>query len=281
MLNALRAETFKAYQNRWLVGFTIYLFPLGAFAGLALLAVILLAGGNVPMDGVLWTEQVVMTLLLPNNFIGQILFLAFTATLFAGESAWNTWKAILPRNRRAWILLSKFIVVALSVFLAMNLMALVTFFGVFALSLLAGEPFQPTIFSAETASFLGDYLATLVSVFGTMMIAATYAALAALITRSVVGGTIAGAILTILDSLSLPILMLMEVITGTEGFVQAYRVMPSFHTSNLHSWIELGTGMAPEGLTAPAAWVSVLALLTWIGAGVALSLWWFQRRDVP
>lgn len=280
MLNALSAESLKARKNLWMMGFTVYLLPIGAVAGVLLVILMMVLGNEIDFSETTWTGVVEGALLLPNSFLGQVLFMAFTSSVFAGEFGWNTWKAILPRNRRLWILISKYVVIAVSILLALNALALVALVGSWIVLSIANEPITPALISSETAEFIRSYLITLLSVFSTIMMASIYAVIAAIITRSVIGGAIAGIIMILLDSVSLPILILIQDMTGAENLLPLYQIMPSYQIANINSWLSSDMGWALPTLTAPAAGVSLFVLLLWIGSCILISLAWFMRQDM-
>ena len=128
MRNLFRAEWIKIAGNRWVAGCLIWIFPLGAVAFLVLAGLVLALSSSARAglrqdDAILWTEQAISMWNFPNNPVGRLILLGFTAVVFAGEYQWQTWKNVVPRNRRAALILIKFLALGVFVVLAFSLMS--------------------------------------------------------------------------------------------------------------------------------------------------------------
>jgi len=74
-------------------------------------------------DTMTWTETLVGAWSFLNNPLGRLLLIGFTAVMFAGEYQWQTWKNLIPRNRRVALILIKFLALSAFVVVAFALMS--------------------------------------------------------------------------------------------------------------------------------------------------------------
>ena len=127
MVNLFRAEWVKIAGNRWVAGCLVWIFPILAVAFVVLMSVIMALSPaaresffEAPAQ---WTEQAVAIWNIPNNPLGRLVLLGFTAVVFAGEYQWQTWKNVVPRNRRSLLILIKFLALGAFIVLAFTLAA--------------------------------------------------------------------------------------------------------------------------------------------------------------
>jgi ABC-2 type transport system permease protein len=283
-----RAELHKIVGNRWVTGCMIWVFP--ALAVLVTILALLAAAFSPSFrDGLraepaLWTEVAILPWLIPNNPLGRGLLLGFTAVLFAGEYQWNTWKAIVPRSQRVPLILVKFLAVALFVVFAFALMSTLLTLGIGLVSFAGGASFGPSLDSDTLTEFARDYGLQMLYAFMSTIIAAGYASLAAMITRSILGSAITGILVSIGETmLFLPLYVIAELL-GEEGILHLYRFVPSFNLLNLFSWLN---GETPGGLEMPSGRVIVdsqlfaeVVLACWVIGLVVLTAYAFQRQDI-
>jgi ABC-type transport system involved in multi-copper enzyme maturation permease subunit len=219
----------------------------------------------------------------PFNILGRMLPLAFMSTVFASEYQWGMWKNLIPRNRRTSLILSKMAVLITLIVLALAATSLVTVAGQWLGRRLVGWEYGPAVTGSEIASFLTHYLQTAFLGILVLIILAGIAALAAILTRSVLGGLLVGFGFSVLDSLSMYILLLAGKIFSLPGIINLYRFTSAYNVDNSQSWFRMGTPalISVENFTAaPGLAFSLAVLLIWVAVLIALVLAVFQRQDI-
>lgn len=294
MRNLFRAEWIKIGGNRWVVGCLIWIFPFAAIAATLLASLVLSlsssARANFRHDNgsMLWTNQAVAVWNVPNNPLGRLLLLGFTAVVFAGEYQWNTWKNIVPRNRRASLILVKFVTLGAYVVVAFVAMSILWTLGAALASSIAGASFGPALSGKVLSNFVHDYALAASLAFASTIIAAGYAALAGMITRSILGGILVGIFITLGENLLFVGMILIEYFLGIRHFTYLYRLTPSYNLANVTTWInehhankvtvDLGKGVSyvlQDSLTS-----SVVVLALWVVGLIVLTAYLFQRQDI-
>jgi ABC-2 type transport system permease protein len=282
-----RAEWRKITGNRWATGCMIWVFPALAVlaTGFALLAAGLSSSFRAEINGELeWNMIATVPWMIPNNVMGRMLLIGFTAILFAGEYQWNTWKVIVPRSQRVPLILVKFFAVALFVVFAFALMSVLLTLGMGLVSLAAGVSYGPALESSALADFSKDYGLQVFNAFMVTTIAAGYAALAAMITRSIVGSVIIGIVISIGEALIVLPLYFIADLLNSDSVLNIYRYLPGYNLNNLFIWL---SGDTPEGLGYPSDKVIVdsqmfseMVLVCWVIGLVVLTVYLFQRQDI-
>jgi hypothetical protein len=242
MLNLFRAEWIKVVGNRWAAGCLVWVFPVGA-AGLIILAAFVMTlfpstrenfnEGNPS----LWTDQAIATWNLANNPLGRLILLGFTAVVFAGEYQWNTWKNVVPRHQRVALILVKFFTLGAFVVTAFVLMSIIWTVGWGGLTLIAGESYGPAIKGSVLSDFAQDYALQASMTFTSTIISAGYAALAAMITRSILGGVLVGFGITFAENLSIVALLIIGYFLKAPRLVELYRFTPGYNLVNVTEWV--------------------------------------------
>jgi ABC-2 type transport system permease protein len=293
MRDLFRAEWLKIAGNRWVSGCLIWIFPIVAFGAVVVLALILslsssaregFRGDNSP----LWTESAMTVWNIPNNPVGRLILLGFTAVVFAGEYQWQTWKNIVPRNRRVPLILIKFLALGVFVVVAFLLMSLIWTLGVGLLSQIVGVSYGPKITSDVLSDFAGDYSLTVALTFTSTLIAAGYAALAAMLTRSILGGVLVGFALTFAENLSIVGLLLIGYFLNIPRIVHLYRLTPGYNLLNVTSWIndkvalnmDVDVGPNVKYVLSDSLTFSVVVLVVWVFGLIALTAYLFRRQDI-
>ena len=287
-IKLFRAEWYKIKGNRWATGCMIWIFPILAVLG-SILALIGAALSSSFREGIstqpyTWTDAALTPWFIPNNPLGLGLLLGFTAILFAGEYQWNTWKAIVPRSRRVPLILVKFITVALFILFAFTLMSILLTIGMGLVHLVAGATYGPTIDGDVLADFAEDYALRMLFASISTIIAAGFASLAAMITRSILGSVITGIVVMIGQTMLVLPLALLSWLLDTDFFVHLYRFLPNTNLFNLMAYLY---GDTPEGLEFPSGKIvidsqlfSETVLVCWVVGLVALTAYLFQRQDI-
>jgi len=283
-----RAEWRKIMGNRWATGCMIWIFPALAVLGtvLALIAAGLSSDfrSGLSEEPALWTDAAIMPWMIPNNPLGRMLLLGFTAVLFAGEYQWNTWKAIVPRSQRVPLILVKFVAVAVFVVMAFTLMSILLTIGFGLLHVVAGADYGPVIKGDVLRDFAEDYALQMSYAFMSTIIAAGYAALAAMITRSILGSVAFGVVVAIGETMLAFPLGLISWLLDTNIPMHLYRYVPSYNLLNLFVYLN---GETPEGMEFPSGKVVLdtqlfheTVLVCWVVGLVALTAYLFQKQDI-
>ncbi len=295
MLNLFRAEWRKVFANFKLTSFLVWIIPIGYFAFTVVMIVLSLfsktmqagvdyfGSGDWTLDSLgIWN----MLIFFPANLFGRMLPLAFMAVVFAGEYQWRTLKNIVPRTQRWKIILSKMAALVSLVMLSMLLTALIGAIGPVTGHRIHDWSYGPTLSWQVFGDFVLDTARTALIALISLFNIVSYAAIAAIITRSILGGLLVSFGFAILDAMSLGFLLFLRGILNMPELINLYQFTPTYNLSNLHSWLFLGkaqqfitAGAAP--LTAePSFWLSFLILGIWIGGLTGLSLWLFQRQEI-
>ncbi|MCZ7540711.1 MAG: ABC transporter permease [Anaerolineae bacterium] len=294
MRDLFRAEWLKIAGNRWVAGCLVWIFPVGALAVILVAGVILLLSSTARQgfrqdEAALWTEQAIGVWSFPNNPVGRLILLGFTAVVFAGEYQWGTWKNIVPRNRRFSLVLVKFVALGVFVVLAFALMSVLWAAGRGVLVRIAGASYGPRITAEVIRDFAGDYALAASLAFTSTIIAAGYAALAGMLTRSILGGVIVGFAVTFAENLSIVVLLLIGWLLDIPKAVLAYRFTPGYNLLNVASWISDKTpsvvrpyesGTHAEIVLSDSLEFSVLVLAAWVVGLILLTGLLFRRQDI-
>ncbi|MDH3944554.1 MAG: ABC transporter permease [Anaerolineae bacterium] len=292
MINLLRAEWIKIVKYRVLMGFLIWLNPVGqgAFVTIAAIVALFSRESALPMamtSSHQWTTDMMapwaIITFFPINIIGRLLPLAFMAVVFAGEYEWDTWKNIIPRSQRVHLFLAKYAVLASLVTTSILATGLISALGFATNHKILGLDYGPE-FNLETFSdFLGDYGQQLLLGLLSLLILAGVAALAAIITRSILGGLLASLGISVVEPMSLALLMFLRSIVNIPGIIKVYLMTPSFHLDNARSWfledLPLAATYVPDG-TAISLGLSLTVLAVWAFGLTGLAAYLFQKQDI-
>ncbi|MBI5957860.1 MAG: hypothetical protein HY866_03935 [Chloroflexi bacterium] len=293
MRNLFRAEWIKVAGNRWVAGCLIWIFPVGGIAFIALAALILAlspaARDGFEEDGPsLWTEQAVGVWNLANNPVGRLILLSFTAVVFAGEYQWSTWKNVVPRNRRTSLILFKFLVLGTFVVTAFVLMSILWSLGWGGLTLIAGASYGPAISSKVLSDFAQDYALQAGMTFTATIIGAGYAALAAMATRSILGGVLVGFGVTFAENLSIVAFVIIGYFLKIPRVVHLYRFTPGYNLINITEWVnnnapskmDVDVGSGNTVMLSNSLELSLFVLAVWVIGLIALTAYLFRRQDI-
>ncbi len=298
LINLFRAEWTKMAGHRWVTAFMVWIFPLGALAFVIVMTISIALfpsvrqpeqASNLGIDEAQWTERAISVWDFANSLLGRLVVLGFTAVVFAGEYQWRTWKSIVPHQRRLTLVLIKFFTVGAFFIVAFGLMSLVMAGGWGVMVALAGGSYGPAITGATLADFAGDYASRVTLAFTLAMIAASFAALAGMFTRSILGSVIISVLITYAEGLSILGLALLARLLDYPRLVHLYRLTPSYNVANIRIWLDHNQ---PEttGQSIPI-WgdlfdfaddmsFSVAVLFVWVVVLVALTASIFQNQDL-
>ncbi|MCB8922527.1 MAG: hypothetical protein H6662_13155 [Ardenticatenaceae bacterium] len=290
MRELLRAEWQKTVGNRWVTGLLLWIFPIGGLALAVLLPILtlLLPPLRQGLSGrqLEWTTVMINTWQFPNNPLGRIFLLGLTAVSFAGEYQWQTWKNIVPRQRRVPILASKFIILAILILFAFALLSIFLAIGEGLRALVGNASFGPALTADTLQTFLRSYTLSASITFLNVMITAIYAALAAILTRTILGGVMVGIAISILEPSLLLLLLALRGLFDKVEIIHLYRFTPIYNIGNLTSWVESNgptqtlVYMLGNDTPADSVQFSLIVLAAWVTIGVTLLLLWFRRQDI-
>jgi len=295
MLDLFRAEWRKAVLNVRTTSFLVWIIPVGVFAFYLVLIILSLfeqtfEAGVVYFGSGDWTADGLnswnMIIEFPSNVFTRMLPLAFMAVGIAGEYGWRTWKNVVPRADRWKLLLAKLAALVTLLMLALALASLISAVAPAAGHRIHGLEYGPDVTAARLATFLLNTARTALVTLLALIVLAGYAALGSLVTRSVLGGLLAGFGISMLDSLALPLLGLIGNIIHRPELVKLYPYTPSYNLGNLQSWLLHGRPVETFtiGVAMPTAgwgfWGSALILGLWIFALTGCALYIFQRQEL-
>ncbi len=298
MVELFRAEWIKLLGNRYMSALILWIFPVGmlAFMVIGTLFVSFAAAfgtrdmaAELGFQDIDWTTQVIGVWNFPTGLFGRLLVLALTAIIFAGEYQWQTWKNVVPHNRRVPLVLVKFATVGFAVLFTFSLMSLIMGVGLALMTEIIGGTIGPALTAATIADFIGDYVQQALLAFTLTMISASIAALAGMFTRSILGGTLIGMFFTFIEGLSVVGLVLLGILFDYPRLVYLYRLTPSYNIANVDSWL---SNHQPTTQSADMAMMSdfidfaddlnfsVVLLMIWVVSLVAVTAYLFQRQDI-
>jgi hypothetical protein len=295
MLELYRAEWKKVFSNIKLTGFLVWIFPVGYFAFYSVMIILSLfsdsihAGLNTFGSGS-WVQDSLntwnMLIFFPGNLFARMLPLAFMAVVIAGEYQWRTWKNIIPRNRRWKLMIAKMAALLTLVLLSFLVTALVASLGPSTGQRIHGLGYGPVLTLDVAGQFILDTLRTGLIALLSLAILVGYAAIAAVLTRSILGGLLAGFAFSILDATSLGMLLFLSNMFESPDLLNLFQLTPTYNLGNLHTWLFDGHAQRTiaDGipfLTAePTFWVSLLILSIWIVLLTGLPIWFFDRQEI-
>lgn len=291
MSDLFRAEWLKITRHVKPLSFLVWIYPVGALTGVAMLIVVALFGAS-PLGPATWTTEFAgpwkALTQFPQNIFIRLPFLAFTALLFAGEYEWETWKNIVPRNNRAALVLVKFASISLLLLVALTLTNLTWGSGRGLAAAIDGSGYGPPISVDTLRTFAADYLLEMGIALLSTLILAGIAALVALRTRSTIAGIFISLGISIVEPVSLFLLLLLASAFDAGWVLHLTRLTPTYNLDNLRSWLVEGRGgqvipfsffdnMEP---VADGALFSAILVTLWVSALVGLTVYIFRRQDI-
>ncbi len=294
MRDLFRAEWLKIAGNRWVASCLIWIFPVMGIALPIVMGLILTLSSAAresfrQSESTQWTDNAVGVWSIPNNPIGRLILLGFTAVVFAGEYQWQTWKNVVPRNRRVLLILIKFLALGVFVVVAFVLMSILWTLGWGLLTVIADIPYGPRITGEVLQEFAEDYVLAAGLAFTSTIISAGYAALAGMLTRSILGGVLVGFGLTLAEGFSILALLLIGWFTHFPEIVNGYRYLPFYNLINVSSWLTdnkpatmrpYETGDYSHIFFSDSLAFSIAVLAVWVVGLITLTAVLFRRQDI-
>jgi ABC-type transport system involved in multi-copper enzyme maturation permease subunit len=292
MLSLFRAEWLKISGNRIPTAVFVWIYPISAFMLLVFAAIAALVSepfrNSIIAQPPDWTQQLLFPWVIINTEIGRIVLVCFAGEAFGGEYQRMMWKNLLPRRQRVALILNKFLTLAVFVLSSFILMCIIVGIGVGIVAALAGAPYVPSLSelgSDGLRDFLRQFGAQAAVAFAAALIAAAYAALGGIATRSILGAIVLGGLFTFAEQGILLALFLISNLTNTPDLLQLYTLTPGYNLANISSWSQYGSGFVAPVLQridfAPfSVELSTLIVLAWLVGLIGLTVWLFQRQDV-
>lgn len=289
MIDLLRAEWQKIFGHTKLMISLVWLFPIMTAVVLimGILISIFSEGFGAYMGRSQWTNDLVNIWGLVNSFPGNIFtrlpIIAFMAIVFAGEYEWGTWKNIVPGTKRLSLITAKLITPVVIVMVALAATSILTVILQFLAHAIEGVYYGPEFTYAVAIDTLRAYIFEAILTSISLLILGTFAAIAAMLTRSVIGSLLLSFGLSLVDLLSIMLFLILGNIFNKPELINLYSFTPSYNLENIH--VELFDHYAEmaslPGFTADFnLGSSLLILFIWILALMALSIWLFQRQDI-
>lgn len=291
-MRLLRAELRKLLGNPMLTGFTVWIFPVGIGAFLAIgigLSFVLKTPGQamaLTSSGAWTTDSAGIwraVTAFPLNILGSLLPLAFMAVAFAGEYAWGTYRNVLPRAHRVAVLAAKTTALVLVLSASFILTSILTPVGFAILRRLAGLNYGPAVTGTTISHFAISYGQEMLLGLMGLLVLAGFAALAAVLTRSILGGLLAGFGLSVLEPMSFAALVLVSRVFNWPSVVELYRFTASYNLDNSRAWLLDGHAFQSpltEITQPPALAGSLMIVALWIVVLLGTSAWLFNRQDI-
>ena len=289
MVNLFLAEWKKIIGNTKLMVSLVWLFPIMTAISLGIGIVISLfsEGFGAFMGRSEWTKDILGIWGIVTNFPGSVFtrlpLIAFMAMVFAGEYESGTWKNIIPRNNRVNIIVAKLVAVVANIMVALVITSIITVIMQYFSHAVEKVAYGPTITSDTIYETLRAYLIssslTLISLF----ILGTFAAISAMLTRSVLGSLLLSFGLSLADLLSIMLFLLLGNLFNKPEILNGFQFTPSYNIDNIRSWLlnNVASDLVPPGFTAELGpFTSFTILVIWIIALLALALWLFNRPDI-
>lgn len=289
MSELFRAEWMKINGNRFMTAFTVWLFPIGVATFLLLALIPALASdifrtqvNNAPPT---WTMQTLLPWTIINSIVTRMILVAFAADVFAGEYQRGMWKNLLPRRQRVTVILMKFFMVTLMLLIAF--LATCVLAGVISgiVVRVTGAPYDLTLPDETLSEFFSSFALQAFVAIVSALLAACFAALGGILTRSILGAVGFGAACTLGEQAVLLVLFFLGNILNAPGIVVLYQYTPGYNLSNISAWATSGQsyvlpGAMEQYIGGLSAGASFAILGLWLGGLIALTVWLFRRQDI-
>ncbi len=292
MLGLLIAEWRKISRNYLVTSFLVWVYPVGMAAWIACLLLASLVSKHlvrnmVGLSSGFWTMDMIgiwaFVTSFPVNVLGRMPVVAFMAVVFGGEYQWGTWRNIVPRNHRAALIIAKLLNASVIVVIAFAATSIITVIGYAAGYAIVDLPYAPSVTISAAFESLQTYAEQALLGFLSLLILADFAALAAVLTRSLLGSLVAGIGLAAVEPMTLLLLVAFGRLIDQPDIVKAYQIAPTFHISNAESWFLRGEPVAPyfaELTSEPTLITSLLVVFGWVVALAFIAIIAFRRQDI-
>jgi len=193
-----------------------------------------------------------------------------TATLYAGDYRWETWRLTSARNTRANLILGKVGVAKLLTIAAVIVFLIFGFIGELVKGAIHGQSYVFTFGAREAGQFGLLALAGYVRIVQVGLIGL----LAAVMSRSLLATLFVPLVVSIGQFFLMQTMPLFGW-EGTEWYAQA--VIPGLASDNLKSAI---IGGAQSAVPDATVWAAAISLIGWCVVLLVGAIAWFQRQDL-
>jgi len=293
MFELFRAEWVKVLGMRRPVAYLLFIFPaltclvLGVFC----LAAALDADGRQTSQELFgnWQKMMTVSWTIASHMVSRLFLVAFTVVVVAGEYQWGTWKNLLPRRGRVPLLLNKLAVVGVLVVLTFVFESFLLLAGGRLVTWIAQVDYAPAVSASELAGYLPVYLGAAAVSFLSYLMTGVFAVLAAVYSRTILGGTLTGFVLIFVERLLLLVPPQLAGYLEMPKLVHLGRVLPIYNVENIRAWMLTNApghfydwGFTSHQLAPPedSMTFSVLVLAFWIGLGLSAACVLFERQDI-
>lgn len=285
--NMFQAEWTKIIGHRWATSLLILIFPASSIMFiLVIIGIVTFSpASHDEYAGMTWDEAAIYPWYIPGGEFGRILLLGFTAVVFAGEYQWGTWKNIVPRRQRIPLVLMKFLTVVVFIWVAFIITSLIFLIGMWPVVEIAGGSYFGNLDGEALIEVAGDYVMEMVLAMVATIIAAGYAAMAGMFTRSILGGFLVGFVLMVAEGAILVAIYLVYQVLEVKEIFEIMRFVPFYNLTNLRLWIEYDRPWIFEFEDAgvylsDTMWFSIAVLTAWVVGLIGLTTYTFRRQDI-
>ncbi len=288
LISLFRAEWRKVVGNRLASMFLVLIFPAGMAGSIVLLLIGALLSADFRHSALIqhlyWTDAALSVWALVNSEVGRIIELAFAAIVFAGEYQWGTWKNLIPRSQRVALILIKFVTLVVFMMLAFIATSIIAVIGEGLLAAVSGVSYGMRDASQSLLEFAGIYVLDATVALASILIACSYTALAAMITRSILGSVLFGLLVTFAETVSLLALTLLNALFHLPDIIKLYFLTPEYNLGNIKDWAERGIGptlrVADLAFDPQPVGFSIGIILIWVITLVGVTVYLFRRQDI-
>ena len=280
--DAISSEAYRFSKNRMTVFWSTIFLPIvlliiGSIGQFFLKQKMLEVGGDVRLPPGLLTSGAMdlgQSLVKLAGDLANPMLLLFvligTATLYAGDYRWETWRLTSARNTRANLILGKVGVAKL-----LTLFALIVFFIFdFAGDVVKGMIHEQAFVFHFGGKEAGQMALLALSSFVRVVQVGLLGLLAAVVTRSLLATLFVPLVVSVAQFFLMQSMPLFGW-TGTEWYAQA--LMPGLAYDTVKSAI---MGGALSAVPSATVWAAAISLILWCVVPLAASIAWFQRQDL-
>jgi ABC-type transport system involved in multi-copper enzyme maturation permease subunit len=276
-----QAEWKKVSGNRWLSCCFVWIFPFFALALITIILLISIFNPDSDLDSLNWSDMGLLAWVIQSSPYARPFLLAFAAAMFASEYEHRTWKAVIPGNRRIWLILNKYLALTAFITFAFFIMMMILVLGAGLIAFIVGADYEPDLSMETFSEFAQDLALNVVLALVSTLIVCSIAALLAIFTRSVLIGVVGGMFFVLLETFGIAIVLVLAAELIWKGFNDVFLLTPFYNTLNITTWINDNTasqGLEPEDSLTLVE--SILVLGTWLFGLMGLTIFIFQRQDI-
>lgn len=262
---ALRGELYRTLRNAGPLFWAYAAIPLV----MILFALVVEIFVGLRMQGVPasrpFAEIAVRPFAAAGNPIVHLFYAVGAATLFAGEYRWETWRLLVPRNRRAYLVAAKFLVYAMLVAASLVATFALTLAIRFGGQVIGGWPIG---WATDPSALLRLIVAAAASIVEATAFGGIVACVA-IASRSLTAAILLPFLLSLGSVFALEYL-------GHQAALDAMLLIPSQAGDAVRAW---AAGAAPT-LGASGAAAACASLAAWAAATLAAAIFLFRRQDL-